>query len=649
MIIWVTGCVAVLGTTVRAEIQVNFADVASKHPAGQTLTRLYADPNAPVPADFKPTGLTRNDYLKLIAGNVDFWKQHQNPDGAIIDPYEKAERQYSTPAFALSAAMLVREAKRDDLLDPSVRAFSFSLTALLNKTTANQHADFYIPMLVHAYRILKTRVPADVSLKWDEQMKAIVPEVVYRDKTAGANWNVVNVSGEALRRKSGLVATTQTAAQQDYLDRSLEKHRERFTALGMFADPNVPLAYDAFPRLWLEDMIADGAYDGPQRNAVEDFLLAGGLSSLLLMSPSGEWPSGGRSAQHQWNEAQNAVIAEINAVKWKQAGRSDLAGAFKRSARMGLKSMFRWQRASGEMHIVKNFADPSTRHGFEGYGFHSQYNLLPMGMLCIAFERADESIDERPMPSEYASYVFDVRDTFTKVVAAAGGYYVLVETNADHHYDGTGLQRIHRRGIELSPMSDSVPARRGEPALTPGVRWKDGNDWISLADFHRLEPPPKTKPGEKPAEPAPQRVVKNADLKIDEVADTVGFTIRYELEGPGARPVIEQYSLGANGVSVTQKLEGEKPSATRFVFPALVNDGARDTQVTLEGSTLRISRLGGSFNCQLVVPPGVALTLHGNRLPTHNGFVQAVTAELPGAGVEATWNATLEPVPLTAQ
>src|SRR5438874_2153197 len=76
-------------------------DLLHQHPAAAALLPLYADPKAPLPVDFQPTHLSKKDYLRLMAGNVDFWKQHLNPDGAIIDFYENAEKQYSTPAFAL--------------------------------------------------------------------------------------------------------------------------------------------------------------------------------------------------------------------------------------------------------------------------------------------------------------------------------------------------------------------------------------------------------------------------------------------------------------------------------------------------------------------------------------------------------------------
>ena len=116
------------------------------HPAAAEVDRFFN--HTPVPADFKPTGLMKKDYLDLISTNIDFWKHHPNDAGAIIDPYAKGERQYSTPAFALASAVLVKEAGRDDLLDASTRAMSFATRALANKTTADGHADFYIPAAI---------------------------------------------------------------------------------------------------------------------------------------------------------------------------------------------------------------------------------------------------------------------------------------------------------------------------------------------------------------------------------------------------------------------------------------------------------------------------------------------------------------------
>jgi hypothetical protein len=632
----------------------DFNDVASKHPAGDALKRLFPGKDA-APVEFHPSGLTKQDYLKLIAGNVDFWNQHLSQAGAILDPHEKhdktganLEKQYSTPAFASAAALLVKEAGRDDLLEPASRAFEFSVAALINKTTANRHPDFYIPMLVHAYRILHERAPKDRAAKWREMMQRIDPFEHYQDKTAGANWNVVNVSGEALRRKSGLVADDQKDKQQQYLDEMLTRQQRRFTKFGMYEDPNVPLAYDAFPRMWLEEVVADGAYDGPAKAQLERFLTLGGLSSLLLLSPQGEWPSGGRSAQHQWNEAENAAIFEINASKWKKAGRDDLASSFKRAARMCLRSMMRWQRPSGEMWIVKNRAEPSLRHGYEGYSFHSQYNLLPMGMLAIAYARADESIEEKPIPSEIGGYVFDVREKFHKVAAAAGGYYILIDTMADEHYDGTCVQRVHRAGVELSPLNASTgPDRVFGPhprenlwALTPGIQWKDEAEgrWRGLAQFHIFHKP---RDGEEAN--AADQIVKAAELTVkDEKVDHVAFSVKYDLAGDGARPVEESFVLTKDGVEGVSAAAGDKPAVTRALFPAFIHDGEKESPATIAGNKVTTQRGSATLTWEVTDPPNVKLELTGPQIATHNGYVRAVVGELPNVAPQLKWKLTLQ-------
>ena len=66
---------------------------------------------------------------------------------------------------------------------------------------------------------------------------------------------------------------------------------------GMYDDPNAPLAYDEFARLWLQDMMANQADTREISRSDCGNFLDGRLSTLLpLLLPSGEWASGGRSA-----------------------------------------------------------------------------------------------------------------------------------------------------------------------------------------------------------------------------------------------------------------------------------------------------------------------------------------------------------------
>lgn len=625
----------------------SWPDITVHHPAGAQLRRLFPVTLATANqtgASFKASGLKRADYLTLIAGVVDFFKQHQAAAGAIIDPYAKAERQYATPAFALAAATLVKDAGRHDLLDPATRALSFALQALANHTTADGHADFYIPMVVHARRLLADQVPPATLGTWNQQLRSLVPEKAYRDTGGGGNWNLVNVSGECLRRQDGLVAPDQDAAQAAYLERCLERQTRHFTTFGMYQDPNAPLAYDAFPRLWLEDMLADDAYHGAHHTRLQEFLTLGSLSTLLLLSPSGEWACGGRSAHHQWNEAEVAVISEVNARRWMGMGRPDVAGAFKRAAHLALTSMRRWQRPSGELWIVKNHADPSLRFGYESYSFHSQYNLLAVAMLAMAYQHADDRIQETPTPAERGGYVFDLRDTFHKICASAGGTYVLIDTGADPHYNSTGLLRVHKAGVALSPYSDNPASHRayGPPGakttigMSPGLQWQStlGDTWQSLADF----------PNALYADKAHPMLTRNADLNVmEEMPERVRFAVRYNLEGGAVESVREAYTISAEGVEVTTRLASKTPLAdTRALFPVLMSDGATDTAVYFHGAQAETHYAGAVLTWEVVTPQLRYLDFKGPDVVTHNGSMQAAIVTLPVGTQELQWRLQLD-------
>jgi hypothetical protein len=546
---------------------------------------------------------------------VDFFRKHQNDAGAIIDPVSKGERQYSTPAYAAAAGLLVKEAGRTDLRDSAIAAMNCALKALVAKKAADSHPDFYTPLLVHAYRSLKDVAPEATRAEWAALFARIDPEKVYRADLRKMNWNIVSSSGELLRRHDGLVAPDRKQQQWNYLEACLEGHLDLLTPIGLFNDPGAPMAYDAFSRLWLEDAFADHAYDGKHATKIRDFLTTGGLTTLLLVSPSGEWASGGRSGLHQWTDAEIAAICEMNAARWKKV-RPDLAGAFKRAARLSFQSMSRWQRTSGELNIIKNRAEPEKRLAYEVYSNHSQYNLLPMAMLAIAYVRADESIAERPTPAEVGGYVLDARATFHKVAAAAGGYYVLVDTSADLHYNATGLQRVHRAGVAFPALSDTAAPERSygpkdapKVALAAGLQWKAGDGWLGLAAF-----------GNKG-----ERSVKSAHLSVLK-ADTkrVEFTLDYVLAAPD-RAVTETYTLTADGVDLACAVGGGGPM--RLSVPVLVNDGAADTLVRTDGTVITVSQRGSTTTFRLPA----AAKLAGRRIVTHNGYVDEATAEVEGA------------------
>jgi hypothetical protein len=599
----------------------------ANHPAEKILTTLF--PPNDSPQAIQPTNLTKSDYLKLIAANVDFFKQYQNDDGALIDPYAKSEIQYSTPSFAVAAGILVKESGRTDLLAPACKALICSLTALVEHRAAGQHSDFYIPLIMHAYRELKDLAPKASRATWEDQLRQIIPENTYRMDLRAMNWNIVSSSGELMRRKDGFVPPEYAPSQWKYLEDSIAIHEKDLTPFGLIRDPNAPMAYDAFSRLWFDEMMADGDYTGVLADKLRRVLSDGALSGLLLLSPTGEWPNGGRSALHNWAEAQTAFICEVHANEWQAAHRPDIAGAFKRAAHLAFQSLQRWQRPTGELWIIKNRAEPSQRLAFESYSSHTQYNLLPMAMLAMAYTRADDAIAETATPSEIGGYVFDVRDTFHKVVAAAGGYYLLIDTDADPAYNATGLQRVQRAGVPFPALSDSAPIDRAfEPknspkaALTPGLSWKNSatSDWHSLADFPT---------------PAAKLTIKAVNLNITgSTPQKVTFDLDYALAGPNedGRHLIEQYTLTPDGIDCTTLTVSPPTSdiaAFRAQFPALVSDGATDTAITLSPGALAINNHGSTTTWTLFSPnASTPIELIGPRIVTHNGYVQRATAPL---------------------
>lgn len=564
-----------------------------------------------------PTGLSRQDYRDIIQGIVDFFAHFQAEDGRILDPFEHREIQYSTPCYAWAATALLEEEEPPNLLESAARALECALKELICGGAAGGHGDFFTFPILLAYEGLQERVSAKRRAHWEQLLRAIEPRIAYRyvlpDSSSATheslrqlpspNWNVVAIVGEFLRHQAGF-------ADQAFVERHLDVQLPRFIAEGLYCDPNVPMAYDHFPRHFLAVMLERG-YTGRHRTVLEEFIERGAWTSLLMQSPCGEWPTGGRSAQHQWNEAMQCVTYEVWARRKRRDGDMVAASAFKRAARLALQSIQRWVRPSGELWIVKNHFDPAVRHGYEYYSFHSQYNLLAASMLATASLFADESIPEGPSPADVGGFVLHLPD-FHKVIANAGGLYLELDTAADPSFNSTGLLRIHRAGVEpLIGPSDGSAIAYGPLAV--GIAWWE-EGWQSLA-------------GVGIGEMAGTEVTVHKSTP-----QMVHFTVRYVLNRPGVRAVRETYELTPTQARVTVEVEGDVPML-KVRFPVLVFDGQYTSRMTIDGSTATI-RLGESKQVFAVeAPPGVSLSRAGEWVPSCNGYLEAIEGECPGRRV----------------
>jgi hypothetical protein len=600
---------------------VPFEDEASRRlgefPLAPVVSRFRADQRRQ-DAGSKPTGLQRDEYLRLIQGIAGFFAQFQDERGAIVDPYDKEERQYSTPAFALAGAVLLVSGRAPEFLSPVVRAMRAACADLADGKAADGHADFFTVLLMHADRALGSIASASVAIGWRRDLSRVVPERIYRYQPDGQqlhNWNLVAAAGEWLRTRERL------GESKRWVDASLARHVEHFTPAGMYRDPGDPLAYDHFARLWVLDLLEEG-YRGQHAKFLDACVERGAWASLFMQSPWGELPCGGRSSHHQWNEAEQAVTFETFARRLARRGDQAAAGAFKRAARLSLRSIRRWVRPTGDLWIVKNRLDPGLRHGYETYSFHSQYNLLTAAMLALAWLRADDRIGEAPCPADTGGFAFSMQPAFHKVFAAASGAFVEIDTGADAHYNATGITRIHHQELPPETLSDGVTAAcayqlpsKPTRSLALGPAWRDGDlRWHALAEHAGSD-----------LDPVDFRLIAASRESVE-----IETVYRGRLRG-GAAGIREQIHVTPHTIEVGHLIEGEIKTV-RQTCPLLLGDGERESLITLRDSAVELSRDGGRITYE---PLGdqVSLTRLNVAEPCRNGFMDGACAETPGRAI----------------
>jgi hypothetical protein len=551
-----------------------------------------------------PSGLGRQDYLRTSEGIVVFFRHFQNPDGRIMDPFLGREVQYSTPCYAWAASALVSSGRQTNLLDSAARALDVALEELSTGHAADNHGDFFTFPCVLAYEALRDRVSGARRARWERDLRAIEPDRIYQDipgKREPHNWAVIALAGEYLRQQDGF-------CDLSFVEKALALQMKYFTANGQYLDPGAPMAYDHFPRCFLAAMIERG-YRGAYSATLTNLMDRAAWTSLLVQSPCGEWPVGGRSAQHQWNEAMQCVTCEIWARRKQREG--DAAGArmFKRAAHLALESVRRWVRPSGELWIVKNRFDPAARHGFQGYSTHSQYNLLAASMLCAAWLFADEDIPEGVCPAQAGGFAFELPE-FHKVLANAGGLYVELDTAAAPEYNSTGLIRIHKTGVDpLVGPTDSSAINDGPAAV--GIAWREGDRWQSLAGLG-------------------QKQIDRTEFSTEQgKADHVRFKVRYVLGRTKVSAVVENYDLTPERVEVTAEFEGDS-TGIKVQFPAMAFDGAAATQIVSNGTNVSV-RLNHSQEVFSVLSPAdIRLTRSGSWTSFRNGFFEMIEGVASG-------------------
>jgi hypothetical protein len=589
-------------------------DQFAAHPLAREIRQVRTAQN--VHQAWRPTGLARNDYLRAIESVVRAFIQDQDASGIIVDRYERRERQYATPAFACAAATVGRARRDENLIQRAVRAMHASCEALAAGTAADRHPDFYTVMLMHADRVLAPVAHSGDRTRWRKTLATIDARRIYRYQPTDErlnNWNLVAASGEWMRHRAEL------APDATWVEASLDRQMEKFTEHGLYRDPDDPLAYDHFARYYIVNLLEEG-YEGRHAARLRELMDRAAWTSLLMQSPHGELPCGGRSAHHQWNEAEQAMTFEAAARRARRAGDRAAAGAFKRAARLSLQSVLRWTRPSGDLWVLKNRIDPGKRHGYERYSFHSQYNLLAVAKLAVAYAHADDRIDERPAAADTGGFAFALEPAFHKIFANAGGAYVEIDTRADARYNPTGVLRLHHPAVGSPlPFSDGVTAKNAYQlpstpgrSLALGPAWRDdAGEWHALADHDR-------------------DTLEDADLNIVSASpQRVEIEVRYrgKLRG-GATSVREHIVLAHDRVEIAHHVDGNVTSV-RQQWPLLVSDGSRQMSIEVAGRRAMVMHADLGRVTFDAAGDGPVATRLGVSEPFRNGWLDAAVVDAP--------------------
>lgn len=572
----------------------------TEHPCYIQISNFMANQQS---VKINPTSFTKEDYIRVVANEVAALSCFQNSQGQIIDPIRGREWQYATPCFAHCVAGLLaaKHPMGEKYKQSGILAFNVALEAMLlgNKSVPQEHGDFFTFPMMRAFKLFEGFVPDSLYKTWKQKLAKIDPTALYAQQKGKGNWNIVNLAGEFLRAEASMTDSR-------YYETCLEKQKTDFTSHGMFLEHGAPLAYDHFPRYFLASMLQDG-YRGAASDFYREIIWRGAWTSLFMMSPTGEAPTGYRSSNHIWNEAQSAVTFEILATQYALMHKPREAGVFKRAAHLSLLALKRWIRPDGSGFVVKNRFPIDSQHGYEKYSSHTQYNLLACSMLITAWQSAMNDIAEQPSPADVGGYVVSIVP-FHKIFANVGGNYLEYETSGDMGYNPTGIIRVHLKGtnpqLGLSDGCAGIFSGQGN-IYALGPHWKSEGFSSSLAQQSK----------------APVQI----DIQKQDTA-SCEWTLTYErlpanASGKDKIMVVENILLNKTGLIVNESITG-KTGCMGITFPALVFDGQRKFPVEIDKNQLSLGSKNEGIKMVITHPSNALWNLKSEMIGHRNGMVQ---------------------------
>lgn len=526
---------------------------------------------------WQPLAISPEKYLDAVEGICRVAKQHQNEEGAIIDPYLKREHQYSTPYYAFAVGTLIHAGRADDLLPSGILAMEHATQCFAegSQSIPDAHGEFFIAPLTHALELYHDHVDAQTLEQWKNRMKTPLSTVMTNFTGRLNNWRTYAMKGEWMRAKAGLVPL---GATRDFIEKGWHTwtQRERIVLdkwnlyQDWSSDPQSH-AVEAVGRGNLAALVGD--YNGISSDEINRSVRRGTQTSLLLQSPTGQCPPNGRTDDHVFNDILYQLIFEAMAKDAWERGEIRLAGQYRHAAMLSFQSILRWQREDtpweGSFYITKNFFEPGERIGYQPASQWGNYSGAMMFHLAEAYLAAQTQIEEQAVPVEIGGYAFSTDARFSTFVANAGGMQVFVNLRGASvpkyglSWTPLGVVRFSKAGWDdrLGPSDgkhvvydekESGANGLSGKGISFGPAWQVNNQWIQLADL-----------------PKDYRVTPTVHFAHPLL---VKFTLTYHYATGGGGPYFKQdFVVTPDGILT--KLYGLQDTPFSLSVPLLVNDG----------------------------------------------------------------------------
>ena len=489
---------------------------------------------------------------------------------------EKGITEHGYPRLTANIGILIAHGKRIDLKDHFLLMMDICCEKMPNSAPGNVWTgignDFSVKEIIFCILELEKSKTFDKSTteKWREKLSVIRPEDTY-DMVAPIppvkvnNWAAFGAFSEQVRKMAGI------GDESEFIENQVLSQLFSFDENGMYRDPNEPMVYDGVTRLQLAGALFCG-FDGKGKDELEEFMLKSAEPTLLMQSVTGEIPFGGRSNQFLHNETFYAALCEFYATWFKNKGDLKKAGQFKHAAKIATDYALQYLDVSKTIYHIKNYYDRSTKYGCETYAYFDKYMVTVGSWLYMAYYFTDDSIDEVECPAFAGKYIWQTSEHFHKVFVNHGEYFAEIETDANYHYDASGLGRIHKKDIP-SALCLTVPFTN-TPEYTIDI---ENPSHLSIAGGCEVNG--KWSYGWE----------EGTKYVVTEKTTTDDFSmVKYDCTLKNGTVLTHTLKLSADGAEIT--ISGAESIA--LTLPAFYFDGKENAKITTEKNSTQIDYKG---------------------------------------------------------